>query len=143
MLRLNPHDNQGIRYVLAAYLVEAERDDDLAALLQDYPDDGAAAWSWTAALVAFRKSGDGPQSRALLAQALSDNHHVAAYLLDELRVPKRLPPYISQGGKDEAIYYAIEYRSGWIKSRGAIDWLRANKPSAATKGRSRRPSRLH
>jgi tetratricopeptide (TPR) repeat protein len=35
MLRLNPNDNQGIRYVLAAYLVEAERDDDLGVLLQE------------------------------------------------------------------------------------------------------------
>src|SRR5712691_4544408 len=33
MLRLNPNDNQGIRYLLASYLVEFGRDAELAALL--------------------------------------------------------------------------------------------------------------
>jgi len=43
MLRLNPNDNQGIRYLLAACLLEMERDDDLDSLLADYDGDGSAA----------------------------------------------------------------------------------------------------
>ena len=37
MLRLNPTDNQGVRYNLAACLIEIGRDEDLAALLEQLP----------------------------------------------------------------------------------------------------------
>jgi tetratricopeptide (TPR) repeat protein len=132
MLRLNPNDNQGARYVLAAFLVEADRDEDLSKLLEAYPDDRAAAWSWTAALAAFRRAGDNKASRAQLAKALADNAHVPAYLLGERSLPKRLPPYISPGDEDEAIHYALDFRAGWVNTPGAIDWLRAQaaKPKA-------------
>lgn len=58
MLRLNPSDNQGIRYVLAARLLEMGRDADLARLLKDYEDDGLAAWAYTSALLAYRLQGE-------------------------------------------------------------------------------------
>jgi tetratricopeptide (TPR) repeat protein len=139
MLKLNPNDNQGVRYVVAAYLVEAERDEDLAALLAEYPEDGMAAWAWTAALAAFRSTGDGEESRKLLAAALASNEHVLPYLLDERRLPQQMPPYISPGGEDEAIYYVSEFRAGWTLTPSAIDWLRAQAPtSKAPKRRSRR-----
>jgi tetratricopeptide (TPR) repeat protein len=78
MLRLNPRDNQGVRYLLAAQLVEADRDKELAALLDAYPEDSAAAWHWTSALAAFRRDGDDQKSRALMARALGNNEHVPA-----------------------------------------------------------------
>ncbi len=58
MLRLNPNDNQGIRYALAGYYLKEDRDDDLARLLQQFDDDGMAAWAYNRALLAFRKEGD-------------------------------------------------------------------------------------
>lgn len=139
LLRLNPNDNQGARYVLAAHLVEAERDKELAVLLKTYPDDGACAWSWTAVLASFRGTADSKESRKLLAAALADNAHVPAYLLGERPVPKSLPPYISPGGEDEAIYYAVEFRAGWMNTAGALDWLRAQAPEPMTA--KRRPTR--
>lgn len=132
LLRLNPNDNQGARYVLAALLIETERDKDLAVLLKAYPDDGAGAWSWTAALAAFRRAGDGKESRTLLARALADNEHVPSYLLGERPLPKLLPPYISPGGEDEAMYYAEDFRAGWVNTPGAIDWLHTHAPSPKT-----------
>ena len=132
MLRLNPGDNQGARYVLAALLVEAERDKDLAMLLKEYPEDADAAWSWTAALAAFRRAGDGKESRTLLTQALADNGHVPAYLFGEKPLPELLPPYTSPGGEDEAIYYTLDFRTGWVSTPGAIDWLRVHAPTPKT-----------
>ncbi len=129
MLRLNPNDNQGARYVLAALLVEAGRDKDLAMLLNDYPDDGAAAWSWTAALLAFRRAGDSRESSTLLTQALADNGHVPGYLFEERPLPKLLPAYISPGDEDEAIQYVVDFRTGWVNTPGAIDWLRVHAPA--------------
>src|SRR5439155_9487294 len=54
MLRLNPGDNQGLRYTLAGHLVFLDRDDDLAQLLDQYADEDSATWAYTKALLAFR-----------------------------------------------------------------------------------------
>ena len=54
LLRLNPGDNQGVRYTLAAWLLALDRDDELAGLLEQYPDEGTAAWAYNRALLAFR-----------------------------------------------------------------------------------------
>jgi len=143
MLQLNPNDNQGVRYVLAGYLAEAARDRDLALLLAEYEGDYSAAWTWTAALLAFRRNGAIEESDALLAEALASNRHVAPYLLGERRLPRHSPRYINPGQKDEAAYYVKEFSAGWTMTPGAIDWLRAR--TAAMKAPPRRPrqSRLH
>jgi tetratricopeptide (TPR) repeat protein len=129
MLALNPNDNQGVRYILAGWLIEAERDADLAALLSDYPDDAMAMWSWTTALAAFRNEGDSKVSRKHLSDAIQSNKHVQAYLLGEVPLPKTMPPFISPGEVDEAIHYAAEFRAGWLATPGALDWIRATKPT--------------
>jgi tetratricopeptide (TPR) repeat protein len=46
MLRLNPNDNQGVRYTLAGPLLFLDRDDDLDRLLQQY-DEPSATWAYT------------------------------------------------------------------------------------------------
>src|SRR6202011_1906364 len=53
MLRLNPGDNQGVRYTLAGFLLFLDRDDDLEQLLRQYPDEWSAAWAYTRALLGF------------------------------------------------------------------------------------------
>ena len=65
MLRLNPGDNQGVRYTLAGFLLFLDRDDDLARLLREYDED-SAAWAFTKALLAFRQHGDTPEARLVL-----------------------------------------------------------------------------
>lgn len=137
MLELNPGDNQGVRYILAAYLVEAGRDDDLARLLAEYPDGDMADWTWTAALAAFRRSGESDESRKLLAKARASNKHVAPYLLGGRQLPTQMPPFISPGGEDEAIHHVSAFAAGWALTQGALDWLRAQAPAPA-KGRARR-----
>ncbi len=73
ILRLNPGDNQGVRYTLAGFLLFLDRDDTLARLLQQYPEEGSAAWAYTKALLAFRQHGDTPESRQLLQEAQSQH----------------------------------------------------------------------
>jgi tetratricopeptide (TPR) repeat protein len=136
MLRLNPGDNQGVRYVLAAYLVEAGRDDELGTLLAQYDGDGSAAWFYSKALAAYRRAGDTEEGRRLLAGALKFNAHVPAYLLGERRMPKTKPPFISPGDEDEAICYADEFAAGWTGTEGALAWLRDRR--GATRARAPR-----
>ncbi|MFQ6016861.1 MAG: hypothetical protein ACE5KF_01585 [Kiloniellaceae bacterium] len=125
MLRLNPNDNQGVRYILAAWYLELDRDDDLAALLEDYAEDGAAAWLYTRGLLAFRREGDSESSRVLLAEAFACNPHVSGYLLGKRKMPKAQPAFYAPGGEDEAVLYVADYAGGWARTPGALDWLGA------------------
>ena len=70
MLRLNPNDNQGVRYVLAAWYAELTHDAELERLLREYKNDGSAFWQWTAVLLAFRQGGDSKKSLKLLKRAI-------------------------------------------------------------------------
>jgi hypothetical protein len=60
---------RGVRYTLAGFLLFLDRDDDLARLLQQYPEEVSAAWAYTKALLAFRQHGDTPEVRRLLKEA--------------------------------------------------------------------------
>lgn len=124
MLRLNPSDNQGVRYGLATLLLDLEHDDDLRELLAQYVDDGSAEWAYTKALVAFRGGGETAQANELLLQAVKVNKHVPAYLLGHKGFPRDLPPYITMGGDDEAVSYAVVNRRAWLNTPGAISWVR-------------------
>lgn len=124
MLRLNPNDNQGVRYVLAAWYAELAHDAELERLLREYKDDGSAFWLWTAALLAFRQGGDSKKSQKLMKKAAGDNPHVAAYLLGSKEVPKPLPQFYSPGDETEAICYVDEFAEAWRRTEGALQWLK-------------------
>lgn len=111
MLYLNPGDNQGIRYILAAAFAELGRDDELENLLDDgrFADDAAAAWLYTRALLAFRRGGATVGAERLARIALSGNPHVPDYLLKRKPVPRELPMTIGFGDESEAIAYAAEF----------------------------------
>ena len=140
MLRLNPNDNQGIRYPLASFLLFLDRDDDLARLLHQYMGDGSAEWAYTDALLIFRLQGDSIKARQLLKQARKTNKHVPAYLLGEKNFPPEQPSYVSRGDESEAVSYAGAFLVGWKSTPGAIAWLRENGPKKK-KGKARRRPR--
>lgn len=125
LLRLNPGDNQGNRYLLLHWFLENDRDEEAADLLNEYADDGMAEWSYGRALLAWRRQGAGPASDELLDAALKRNGFVPAYLLGRLRVPKALPTTLRFGGKREAMLYAQDYKAIWKQTPGALDWLKS------------------
>lgn len=89
--RLNPGDNQGVRYVLVAALLRAGRDGDAGALLERYGDEPTALWSKARALHTFRCQGDIRAAREQLRRATQVNRHVAAYLQGRTWWPGLLP----------------------------------------------------
>ena len=123
MLRLNPGDNQGLRYILAnCYLIEGD-DQALGELLASYEDDIAAAWSYSRALSEFRTGGDGEEAKEALRKALETNEFVPDYLLGEKTIPRRLPDYVGFGDEDEAVCYVAETRGIWEATEGALAWV--------------------
>ncbi len=103
LLRLNPGDNQGLRYTLATWLLAVGDDAALADLLQQYPEEGSASWAYTRALAAFRRHGPGGQADAALREALTTNPFVPVYLLGLKPLPRQLPAYVGFGDEHEAV----------------------------------------
>src|SRR4051812_41692178 len=124
ILRLNPNDNQGVRYTLAAWLLNLDRDADLARLLDQFQDEGSAAWSYTRALLAFRQYGDSPEARKRLQEAKKRNKHVPRFLLGQEPIPRQQPPYYSPGDPSEAILYTGTSLGAWKASPGSLTWLK-------------------
>ena len=126
MLRLNPNDNQGIRYTLAACLLELERDSELVELLGRFKDEPTAAWAYTRALADFRRRGESSRAAQLLTRAIKVNPHVPPFLLGKRRLPRHLPDSIGFGDESEAIAYVAEFGEGWHGTPGAFAWLAAS-----------------
>lgn len=124
MLRLNPNDNQGVRYVLARYLLEVGRDSDAVDTLASYDGDGTADWNYTWVLIRFRKEGDSEPARDLLWAAIRQNYHVPGFLIGMRTLPGTLPDDFAVGYESEAVCYLDSNASLWRKTPGALDWLR-------------------
>lgn len=123
LLRLNPNDNQGLRYRQAEWLLWLERYDELDELFAGYQDDAAAAFAYTKALAAFRREGDSAEAGRLLDEARELNPHVPAYLSGRKQLPNRLPDYVGFGDDNEAVDYAAGATALWASVPGALTWL--------------------
>jgi tetratricopeptide (TPR) repeat protein len=132
LLRLNPNDNQGIRYLLAACLLEMGRDKELRDLLDQY-DEGTAQWRYLQALAEFRRAGDVPKAGERLKQAVKANRYVPHYLLGRCEMPFYEPSSFHAGGEDEAVYCVSEIGDSWRATPGAIEWLEQAAPKKAEK----------
>jgi len=124
MLRLNPNDNQGIRYRLANLLLELERYDRAGELLDRYKEDEFAEWSYTRTLLAFRLEGDSAEALRRLRQALTANRFVPSYLYGQKALPLQELAAFSPGRDDEAAAYAFNAIELWRNTPGALDWLK-------------------
>lgn len=122
MLRLNPNDNQGMRYILLAWLLARCRPAQVESLMRRYKGDSAPQWRYTEALLEFARAGDTETSLQRLAAAVRGNAHVPAYLLGK-KLPRSAPAYVTVGGDDEAQEFAREYLASWRDTPGALEWL--------------------
>lgn len=139
LLRLNPGDNQGVRYVLLPCLLEGGEQTAARTLLDQYPDDAMAAWSYARALLTFQEQGDTPAAGQQLAEAMVSNPHVPAYLLGSKSPPAQPPAFYGMGDEAEAVVCATEQAGAWHKTPGALAWLAASVPAARVPVAPRRP----
>lgn len=135
LLRLNPDDNQGVRYLLLNSLISLGRFEEAKALIGKY-DEPSATWAYSKVLVAFHDVGDAPASHTALKAAKRINKHVVPFLLGDKQPPEEHPDFYSPGDKFEASFYVEDSQPTWKQVSGALTWLRA---ASATVSRSKKP----
>lgn len=127
MLELNPEDNQGIRHELADCLLALGRDEQLGELLGRYEEEASAFWVYTRALWAFRQGGSTGEATEALHEAVEINPYVAQYLLGWKGFPEALEElFMDFGEEGEAVSYFVRYLAKWLRTPGAVEWLRGN-----------------
>lgn len=127
ILELNPGDNQGVRYELAGCLLEEGLDEELGELLGQYEEEASAYWLYTRTLWRFRTEGASEQATKELKEAISTNPYVPLYLLGRKNFLKQgLPELIGLGDESEAVSYFARALPEWLKTPGAVEWLRKN-----------------
>lgn len=123
LLRLNPGDNQGNRYMLARLLLRQGLDKELEALLKEYEEEWSAEWLYTRALVNFRRYGASAEVDESLKKAFDQNPFVPAYLMAIEKLPRHLPETIGFGDPNEAVHYLANYMEVWLNHPGALEWF--------------------
>lgn len=118
-------DYQEARYHLVACLLDADRDDDVAKLLDRFERDDSAQWAYSRALVTYRREGAGKPAEAAMRKALERNARVAAYMLGIDRISPELlldanPPEDAR----EAVDYYAAHIAYWLRTPNAIEWFR-------------------
>jgi len=128
MLRLNPSDNQGIRYVLCAFLLVERKDQEVMKLFDQYKDDITADWCYNHALVLFRTEGESDRANKKLDDALESNPHVPPFLLGWKKPAAFDLNYVGVGTEEEASNYGVGGHAHWGHTYGAVRWLRQRSP---------------
>ena len=128
LMRLNPSDNQGVRYILVHCFQEMGSEDELGELLERFRNDPSPEIKYTHALWVFRREGSSELAIGLLSEALEANSLVPAYLLKRKKLPKRAPEAAREGSEEEASAYAMGALDPWHKTLGALEWLAEHAP---------------
>jgi tetratricopeptide (TPR) repeat protein len=124
MLKLNPNNNQGIRYLLLSCLLRRHDVEGVKTLLGSYAYESSAYWLYTRALIAYRNGEtDGAATTQLVQQAWSANEYVPGLLAGTMPPVLSKGDYVTVGGADEATDYVRECGPAWRAIPGAIAWL--------------------
>lgn len=143
LLRLNPNDNQGIRYVLAGVLLDAGAHDKLKALLDAY-DEESAHVCYDRALMLYCQTGPSQEAAEALRKAFAANAYVPDRII-KMMEPELIPEFMEPGSEEEAIDYLGVNAIAWMRTWGAIPWLelvwRQSRSTARPSSRNRRRSK--
>ncbi len=122
LLRLNPNDNQALRYLAAQYLFVLKRYKELKKLLKEY-DEKSTFWCYSQALLEYLTGGDTRKARKALIEAVEMNPFVAAFMLGMREPPSELPDYCSPGDVSEAVLYMDQFAELWQSSPETHVWF--------------------
>ncbi len=126
LLRLNPNDNQGVRYILYDFLLTDNRLEAIEPLLKMFPRDGTAHWEYNTTLLYYKKFGSESEKAKKQARvAFESNQFIEQYLSAKKKIPEGSPSSYSLGSKEEAMCYMQHSAAVWLNTEAAIAWLKS------------------
>ena len=128
LLRLQPSDRNGARYLLSGILAAGNSDQALRQLMARYSDDGRGEWAFLRALLAFRQEGDTPRSRRTLREAVEVSPESARLLRAGAPFDRDSLPRTAESPWNVSWILWVN-TPAWRSTPGAIDWLRKVRPS--------------
>ena len=141
LLELNPGDNQGVRYLLLAALLDLGVNDEAGALLAEHEDDMQALWPYGRLLWRLRVDGGTASTSAAFPAAIQANPYVVSYLLDPDSIPFDRPPHFALRSREEASYVAETLAGAFAATDGALEWLATQAPPFPSRPRRGRRGR--
>lgn len=125
MLRLNPNDNQGIRWLLLEWYCNMNWLDKAGELLARYPDDSSVYMMCTKVCLDFQASGRSEALTEELRTILNENPYLAPKLLSQIEVDPHEPESVIVGSEEEADSYCRMFRALWKSTPEALPWLKS------------------
>jgi tetratricopeptide (TPR) repeat protein len=124
MLKLNPNDNQGIRFILINWFIIAGDFQDAHQLVSQHGE-FMASMSFAALLLGIIEKENKKKIQKRYAQAVEKNPFIVPFLLKKKKLPKTMPEHYGMGSKEEAVIYMTdEYgNTAWEKYPDALKVL--------------------
>ena len=125
MLKLNPNDNQGVRYELLPLLIVESEIGEAKKILKNYPEDSGVVWTSLKLLIAYTDE----NASDLIAQISTDpklaHVHTMLKLLTGKKkfIPHEQATYRAWSDEEARVYYPV-VRLAWEATPGAIEWLK-------------------
>jgi tetratricopeptide (TPR) repeat protein len=122
MIRLNPNDNGGMRYLALAWHPVLGNWARVETLLKKYKGEARTEYLYAHCLNCVRQ---GTGAEEALRAAMAVNPHVPALLLaTPPSLPTPIPTSVAFRSKEEAAAYAAVNREAWTSVPLALGWLR-------------------
>lgn len=122
MLKLNPNDNQGVRYILAPLLLAEKKYDDFYKLHNKY-DEESTSWLYNYALFTYATEGPNQNANKSLLKAYKSNKHIIKFLTGEKEFKSHYYNYYSPGDLSEAEFYITGSIIAWVSHPDSVDWI--------------------
>ncbi|SDH99527.1 tetratricopeptide repeat protein [Alteribacillus bidgolensis] len=125
MLKLNPSDNQGIRYQLLSLYLLINEHDKASALIDEYPEE-SAFWLFHQAFIEYMNNGLSKEFEVKLHKAEKENPYIIDYIVDLERMP--IEPFMveafSPGSPEEAAIYIEDAVFMWQDEDELMNYLK-------------------
>jgi tetratricopeptide (TPR) repeat protein len=121
LLELNPGDNQGVRNLLLAALLDLGLNHEADVLLAEHEDDLQALWPYGRLLCRLRVDGGTVRTRAAFDAAIQANPYVVSYLVDPDSIPFDRPAHFALRSREEAAYVAKTLVDAFAATDGALE----------------------
>jgi tetratricopeptide (TPR) repeat protein len=127
LLKLNPHDNQGMRFLLLSWLLDFDAaDSSIDEYFKKYEHEHSAFGRYAFVLWNFIRLGNEKRSLKALRKALEANKFVPAFLCGLAAAPNFTVKRVVRGSVPEAVAYYCVGSNAWQRAEGAIAWLKDN-----------------